>query len=135
MKLEELLKERTVVFVANIFDQDNVKVKAMDIQQVKDGKVYISTSVKGNMISELEANSNISFTQFNRGIYTRVAGKAKFLEGEEQSEVLEYMIQNNPGLVSMYTEDGIRSNCRVFTIDNMQVWAKDFKNQEEITID
>lgn len=115
MKAEEImqaLKECGVFYIATV-DGDQPHVRPFGALAVYEGKLYIQTGKAKNVYKQMAANGKFEICAMKKSgtEWIRITGK---LVNDDRLEAKEHMLNENPGLKSMYKADD--SNTAVLYI-------------------
>lgn len=104
MDMEEVynfLKECGTFYIATI-DGDKPRVRPFGVVNIFENKLYIQTGKVKNVSKQIEINPNVEITSAKDGRWIRLEGK---LVRDERREAKASMLNANPMLRSMYSED------------------------------
>ncbi len=135
MKLSEILKDKTMVYLATVDAKGQPKSRVVNHQFIVDGKVCFGTSNQGNAFAELNANNKAEISQFSRAKYVRVTGEVKFAEGEFKEAMKAKLAEANPQVVAMYTEEGFAEKMEIAYFENPAVKVIDYTNRSIVEVE
>ena len=121
----EFLKKCGVFFIATI-DGDKPRVRPFGAINIFEDKMYFQTGKIKNVSKQIEKNPNIEITGFVDGKWIRFEGK---LVRDENREAKKSMLDNNPELRSMYSEDD--ENTEVLYLENAKATICSFTEAPE----
>ena len=97
----EFLKKCGVFYIATI-DGDKPRVRPFGALNVFEDKLYLQTGKIKNVSKQIEINPNVEVTAFIEGRWIRLEG---VLERDDRREAKVSMLDANPELRGMYSED------------------------------
>ena len=97
----EFLKKCGVFYLATI-DNDKPRVRPFGAINIYNDKLYFQTGNSKNVSKQIEFNPNVEVCGFFDGKWIRIEGK---LLRDENRDAKKSMLDNNPELRSMYSED------------------------------
>lgn len=106
------LKDCGTFYIATI-DGDKPRVRPFGVVNIFENKLYIQTGKVKNVSKQIEINPNVEITAAKDGRWIRLEGK---LVRDERREAKASMLNANPMLRSMYSEDD--DNTEVLYFEN-----------------
>ena len=100
-EIYEFLKKCGVFYLATI-DGDKPRVRPFGALNVFEDKLYLQTGKIKNVSKQIEINPNVEVTAFTEGRWIRLEG---VLERDDRREAKVSMLDANPELRGMYSED------------------------------
>ena len=97
----EFLKKCGVFFLATV-DNDKPRVRPFGALNIYENKLYFQTGKSKNVEKQIEINPNVEITAFFDGEWIRLEGT---LVNDDRIEAKKSMLDNNPELRSMYSEE------------------------------
>ena len=97
----DFLKKCGVFYIATI-DGDKPRVRPFGALNIFEGKLYLQTGKVKNVSKQIQINSNVEVTAFTDGRWIRLEG---VLERDDRREAKVSMLDANPELRGMYSED------------------------------
>lgn len=108
----DFLKNCGVFYIATI-DNDKPRVRPFGAVNIFEDKLYLQTGKSKNVSKQIEINPNVEISAFLNGKWIRLEGK---LVRDDRREAKASMLNNNPELRSMYSEDD--DNTEVLYFEN-----------------
>ena len=124
----DFLKECGVFYIATI-DNDKPRVRPFGAVNMFENKIYFQTGKKKDVSKQIEKNNNVEISGMANGKWIRLEGK---LIRDERREAKKNMLDNNPELRSMYSEDD--DNTEVLYIENAKASICSFTEPTKIII-
>lgn len=124
----DFLKNCGVFYIATI-DNDKPRVRPFGAVNIFEDKLYLQTGKSKNVSKQIEINSNVEISGFLNGKWIRLEGK---LVRDDRREAKASMLNNNPELRSMYSEDD--DNTEVLYFENAKATICSF-TEPPITIE
>lgn len=106
------LKDCGTFYIATI-DVDKPRVRPFGVVNIFEGKLYVQTGKVKNVSKQIEINPNVEITAAKDGRWIRLEGR---LVRDERREAKASMLDANPMLRSMYSEDD--DNTEVLYFEN-----------------
>lgn len=97
----DFLKKCGVFYIATI-DGDKPRVRPFGALNIFEGKLYLQTGKVKNVSKQIQINPNVEVTAFAEGRWIRLEG---VLERDDRREAKVSMLDANPDLRGMYSED------------------------------
>ena len=97
----DFLKKCGVFYIATI-DGDKPRVRPFGALNIFEGKLYLQTGKVKNVSKQIQINPNVEVTAFAEGRWIRLEG---VLERDDRREAKVSMLDANPELRGMYSED------------------------------
>lgn len=97
----DFLKKCGVFYIATI-DGDKPRVRPFGALNIFEGKLYLQTGKVKNVSKQIQINPNVEVTAFAEGRWIRLEGA---LERDDRREAKVSMLDANPELRGMYSED------------------------------
>lgn len=97
----DFLKKCGVFFLATV-DNDKPRVRPFGALNIYENKLYFQTGKSKNVAKQIEINPNVEITAFFDGKWIRLEGT---LVNDDRIEAKKSMLDNNPELRSMYSEE------------------------------
>ena len=97
----EFLKECGTYYLATL-DGDQPRVRPFGTAHIIDGRLCIQTGRKKNVFREIEKNSKVEISAFDKGRWIRLSGE---LYEDDRREARTAMLDAYPELRAMYSED------------------------------
>ena len=116
----DFLKKCGVFYIATI-DGDKPRVRPFGAINIFEDKIYFQTGKIKNVYKQIEINPNVEISGFVEGKWIRLEGK---LVKDERRDAKKSMLDNNPELRGMYSEDD--DNTVVFYIENAKASINSF---------
>ncbi len=135
MKLSEILKDKSMVYLATVDAEGQPKSRVVNHQFIVDGKVCFGTSNQGNAYAELTANPKAEISQFARAKYVRVTGEVKFAQGEFKEAMKAKLAEASPQVVAMYTEEGFAEKMEIVYFENPAVKVIDMADRSLVEVE
>ncbi len=132
MKLSEILKDKSMIYLATVDQEGQPKSRVVNHQFIVDGKLCFGTSNQGNTFAELQNNNRAEFSQFTRGKYIRISGEVKFADAELKAELKAKLAEANPHVVAMYTEAGYEAKMEIAYFENPIVRIIDMQERQPV---
>ena len=108
----EFLKKCGVFYIATE-EGDKPKVRPFGAVNIFEGKLYIQTGKIKNVSKQMQINPNVEICGFVDGKWIRLEGK---VVRDDRREAKKSMLDNNPELRGMYSEDD--DNTEVLYFEN-----------------
>ena len=97
----KFLKDCWVYYLATV-EWNQPRVRPFGRVNVFENKLYIQTWKTKNVSKQIQANNNVEICAFNGKKWVRVTGK---LIRDERKEIKKEMLDRNPELRGMYSEE------------------------------
>lgn len=97
----DFLKKCGVFFLATV-DNNKPRVRPFGALNIYENKLYFQTGKSKNVAKQIEINPNVEITAFFDGKWIRLEGT---LVNDDRIEAKKSMLDNNPELRSMYSEE------------------------------
>ena len=98
----DFIKECGGVYFLATIDKNQPRVRPFGTCEIIEDKLYIQTGKIKNVSKQIQANNNVEICAFNGKKWVRVTGK---LIRDERKEIKKEMLDKNPELRGMYSED------------------------------
>ena len=98
---QRFLKEAGVYYLATV-DSGEPRVRPFGTAEIFEGHLYIQTGKSKDVFKQIEKNPIVEICSFNNGKWIRITGK---LILDDRIEPKKYMLDQNPNLRSMYSEN------------------------------
>ena len=108
----EFLKKCGIFYIATE-EGDKPRVRPFGVVNIFEGKLYIQTGKSKNVSRQIQINPNVEICGFMDGKWIRLEGKAV---RDDRREAKKSMLDANPELRSMYSEDD--DNTEVLYFEN-----------------
>ncbi|MBO6232879.1 MAG: pyridoxamine 5'-phosphate oxidase family protein [Clostridia bacterium] len=108
----EFLKKCGVFYIATE-EGDKPRVRPFGAVNIFEGKLYIQTGKIKNVSKQMQINPNVEICGFVDGKWIRLEGK---VVRDDRREAKKSMLDNNPELREMYSEDD--DNTEVLYFEN-----------------
>lgn len=118
----EFLKKCGVFYLATV-DGDQPRVRPFGAINIFDNKLYIQTGKVKNVSKQMQNNNKIEICGFINGEWIRISAEVK---RDDCIEAKESMLDNNPGLKSMYSV--LDDNTEVLYLENATAIISSFTN-------
>ena len=116
----EFLKKCGAFYLATI-DGDKPRVRPFGTINIFEDKLYLQTGKSKNVSKQIEKNPNVEVCGFVDGKWIRLEGK---LIRDERRVAKKSMLDNNPTLRGMYSEDD--DNTEVLYFENAKATISSF---------
>lgn len=116
----DFLKKCGVFYLATI-DGDKPRVRPFGAINMYEDKLYLQTGKVKNVSKQIEKNPNVEVCGFVDGKWIRIEGR---LVRDDRREAKKSMLDNNPTLRGMYSEDD--DNTEVLYFKNAKVTISSF---------
>lgn len=120
------LKDCGTFYIATI-DGDKPRVRPFGVVNIFENKLYIQTGKVKNVSKQIEINPKVEITASKDGRWIRLEGK---LVRDERREAKASMLNANPMLRSMYSEDD--DNTEVLYFENAKATFCSFTDAPRI---
>ena len=97
----KFLKECGTYYLATV-EGDQPRVRPFGTAEIFEGKLYIQTGKVKNVSKQLQKNPKAEICAFSNGKWLRIAGS---LVRDDRIEAKHDMLEKNPSLKGMYSED------------------------------
>lgn len=97
----EFLKNCGTFYIATM-DGDQPRVRPFGVVNIFEGKLYIQTGKSKNVSKQMQINPKIEISAFMDGTWIRLEG---IIKRDDRREAKKSMLDANPMLRSMYSED------------------------------
>ena len=116
----EFLKKCGIFYIATV-EGDKPRVRPFGVVNIFEGKLYIQTGKSKNVSKQIQINPNVEICGFMDGKWIRLEGKAV---RDDRREAKKSMLDANPELRSMYSEDD--DNTEVLYFENAKATFSSF---------
>lgn len=116
----DFLKNCGVFYLATI-DNDKPRVRPFGAVNIFEDKMYLQTGKSKNVSKQIEINPNVEISGFTNGKWIRIETT---LVRDERREAKKSMLDNNPELRGMYSEDD--DNTEVLYLTNSKATISSF---------
>ena len=116
----EFLKKCGIFYIATV-EGDKPRVRPFGVINIFEGKLYIQTGKSKNVSKQIQINPNVEICGFIDGKWIRLEGKAV---RDDRREAKKSMLDANPELRSMYSEDD--DNTEVLYFENAKATFSSF---------
>ncbi len=122
----DFLKECGVFYIATI-DNDKPRVRPFGAINMFENKIYFQTGKKKDVSKQIEKNNNVEISGMANGKWIRLEGN---LIRDERREAKKSMLDNNPELRAMYSEDD--DNTETLYLENAKASICSFTEPTKI---
>ena len=123
---QKFLKEAGVYYLATV-DSGEPRVRPFGTAEIFEGHLYIQTGKSKNVFKQIEKNPIVEICSFNNGKWIRITGK---LVLDDRIEPKKYMLDQNPNLRSMYSEND--PNTAVLYFENAKAVISSFTEAPKV---
>jgi uncharacterized pyridoxamine 5'-phosphate oxidase family protein len=116
----EFLKKCGTFYIATI-DGNQPRVRPFGVVNIFENKLYFQTGKSKNVSKQIQINPNVEICGFMDGKWIRLEGKAV---RDDRREAKKSMLDANPELRSMYSEDD--DNTEVLYFENAKATFSSF---------
>ena len=81
---------------------DQPRVRPFGTAEIFEGRLYIQTGKSKDVSKQIQSNPKVELCAFGDGVWVRVAGE---LVRDDRVEAKKHMLDNYPGLQSMYSAE------------------------------
>ena len=120
------LKKCGVFYIATV-DGDKPRVRPFGAINMFEDKLYFQTGKIKNVSKQIEQNNNVEISGMAEGKWIRIEGK---LIRDDRKEAKKSMLDNNPELRGMYSEDD--DNTEVLYIKNAKASIYSFTEPPKV---
>ena len=125
-EVQEFLKEAGVYYLATV-DNGKPRVRPFGTAEIFEGHLYIQTGKSKDVFKQIEKNPIVEICSFNNGKWIRITGK---LVLDDRIEPKKYMLDQNPNLRSMYSEND--PNTAVLYFENAKAVISSFTEAPKV---
>ena len=125
-EVQEFLKEAGVYYLATV-DNGKPRVSPFGTAEIFEGHLYIQTGKSKDVFKQIEKNPIVEICSFNNGKWIRITGK---LVLDDRIEPKKYMLDQNPNLRSMYSEND--PNTAVLYFENAKAVISSFTEAPKV---
>lgn len=122
----EFLTKNRIFYVATI-DRNKPRVRPFGALNIFEGKLYIMTGKSKDVSNQIQENNNIEITSATDDTWIRIEAKAI---RDERREAKKSMLDNNPYLRGMYSEDD--GNMEVLYLKDAKATINSFVKEAQI---
>ncbi len=108
----EFLKQCGTFYLATV-EGEQPRVRPFGVVNIFEGKLYIQTGKVKNVSKQMQINPNVEISGMVNGKWIRLEGK---VVRDDRKEAKKSMLDNNPMLRGMYSEDD--DNTEVLYFEN-----------------
>lgn len=125
-EVQEFLKECGVYYLGTI-ENDQPRIRPFGTAEIFENHLYIQTGKKKDVFKQIEQNNKVEICAFKDGKWIRISGK---LVLDDRIEAKKYMLDQNPELRSMYSEED--SNTAVLYFESATAIISSFTEEAKI---
>ena len=122
----DFLQNCGVFYLATI-DGDRPRVRPFGVVNIFEDKLYLQTGKSKKVSRQIEINPNVEVCGFHNGKWIRIEAE---LVNDDRREAKKDMLDNNPNLRGMYSEDD--DNTEVLYFKNAKAVISSFTEEPKI---
>lgn len=122
----DYLKECKVFYLATI-DGDKPRVRPFGAINIFEDKLYIQTGKVKKVSAQMQINPNVEISGMANGTWIRIEAE---VVRDDRIEAKEDMLNNNPGLKSMYSAED--DNTEVLYLKNVTATINSFTESPKV---
>jgi uncharacterized pyridoxamine 5'-phosphate oxidase family protein len=122
-EVDEFLRNCGVFYLATI-DENKPRVRPFGITNIFDNKLYVLTGKKKDVFKQIQKNQNVEISANIGERWIRIEGK---LINDDNQEAKKSILDNNPQLRAMYSEDD--DNTAVLYFENAKATFYSFTEE------